>query len=358
MNVGESVTRAARPNLWGLSRTELRSFMEGLGAPAFHGDQIYAWLYGRDVLDPSAWTDLPSAVRNRLAVEARVERGRIVERTTARDKTVKYRIELADGRSVESVYMEQSGRITFCVSSQVGCALACDFCLTGKMGLERHLEPGEILSQIALMRRDHDPLPGPRLNIVFMGMGEPLHNYAGVMGAFTVLADPVGFGLSRRRVTVSTAGLAPQIERLAAEPLRPKLAVSLNAATDELRDRIMPINRRYPLARLLAACREFARASRERITLEYVLLAGVNDGDTDLRQLARLVSGLPAKLNLIPFNPVPGWLDYRPPDRERVTAIRDRLLAAGIPASIRWSRGRDARAACGQLALLAEGRPR
>jgi 23S rRNA (adenine2503-C2)-methyltransferase len=352
MTPGASAKTAVSPNLYGLGRGDLRALVERLGAPGFHGDQICSWLYARDTLDPAAWTDLPADLRRRLAAEVRVERGRIVDRTTARDRTVKYRITLGDRRSIESVYMEQSGRITLCLSSQVGCALACDFCLTGKMGLVRHLDPGEIVCQVALMRREHEPLPSPRLNVVFMGMGEPLHNYDGVMGAFALLTDPAGFALSRRRITVSTSGLAPQIERLAREPSRPRLAVSLNAATDELRDRIMPINRRYPLAWLLAACREFARDTRERFTFEYVLLAGVNDGDGELRELGRIVRGLPAKLNLIPFNPVPGWLDYHPPARDRVVAIRDRLLAAGVPASIRWSRGVDARAACGQLALL------
>jgi 23S rRNA (adenine2503-C2)-methyltransferase len=355
MNPAPSSSSTAPPNLYGLDRTELAAWVSRLGAPGFHGDQIHAWLYARDTIDPAAWTDLPVELRHRIAAEARVERGSIVERTTARDRTVKYRIELADRRSVECVYMEQSGRITLCVSSQVGCALGCDFCLTGKMGLARHLDPGEIVGQVALIRADRT-LVGPRLNVVFMGMGEPLHNYDGVLAAFRLLTDPQGFGLSRRRITISTAGLAPQIERLAGEKRPPRLAVSLNAATDAVRDRIMPINRRYPLERLLAACREFARSTGERLTFEYVLLEGVNDGERELRELASIVRGLPAKVNLIPFNPVPGWLDYRPPSRERVIEIRDRLLARQVPVSVRFSRGAEARAACGQLALLEEPR--
>jgi len=355
MNPASTSTSSALPNLYGLDRAELAAWVARLGAPGFHGDQIHAWLYARDIVDPAAWTDLPAELRRRIAAEARIERGHIVERTTARDRTVKYRIELGDRRSVECVYMEQSGRVTLCVSSQVGCALGCDFCLTGKMGLTRHLDPGEIAGQIALIRADR-ALAGPRMNVVFMGMGEPLHNYDGVLAAFRLLTDPAGFGLSRRRITVSTAGLAPQIERLASEARPPRLAVSLNAATDEVRDRIMPINRRYPLERLLGACREFARSTGERLTFEYVLLAGVNDGERELGELARIVRSVPAKVNLIPFNPVPGWLDHRPPSRERVIEIRDRLLARHVPVSVRFSRGAEARAACGQLALLDDAR--
>jgi 23S rRNA (adenine2503-C2)-methyltransferase len=342
---------APRPNLYGLSRAELASRLTAAGSPAYHGEQIFRWLYARRRLTAGSWTDLPVRLRRQLEAETRVEAPEIVSRTESRDGTVKYAVRLPDGGVVETVYMIQRERRTLCVSSQVGCALACEFCLTARMGLKRHLDPGEIVGQIALIQEDRaiGALP---FNVVFMGMGEPLHNYDGVLAAYRILTDPAGFGLSRRRIVVSTSGLAPAIERLSAEPEPPRLAVSLNATTDAVRDRLMPVNRRYPIARLLEACRRYVERSGERFTIEYVLLAGINDTDADLARLAKLLRKTPAKLNLIPFNPVPGWLAYRPPERERILAIRDRILAADLPVSIRWSRGADARAACGQLALL------
>ena len=344
---------APAQNLYGLSRMEIARCLGGFGAPAYHADQVFQWIYGRGVFDPDRWTDLPRALRSQLAASARVSPGHLEERTVAADRTVKYGVHLAGGGRVEAVAMVDRERVTLCISSQVGCALDCDFCLTGKMGLVRHLSPGEIAGQVALMREEGHVGDRP-CNVVFMGMGEPLHNYDAVIAAFRLLTDPRGFGLSRRRITVSTSGLAPAIERLAREPAGPRLAVSLNATTDEVRSRLMPVNSKYPIARLLAACRAFATATGDRLTFEYVLLEGVNDHDADVSRLARLLRSFPAKLNLIPFNPVPGWIFYSPTTKERVLAIRDHLLAMRVPVSIRWSRGREARAACGQLALLPE----
>jgi len=348
--------RPTRANLFGMERAELTRFLEAHRAPAFHAGQIYRWIYARRRLDPGDWTDLPKTLRAQLVAEARADAGRVVARTAASDGTVKHRISLPGGGEVEAVVMVQSGRVTLCVSSQVGCALRCDFCLTGKMGLTRNLTPGEIVGQITLAHGEH-PLADTPYNVVFMGMGEPLHNYDALTAALRILSDPRGFGLSRHRITVSTSGLVPAIERLAQEPIRPRLAVSLNATTDEVRERIMPINRKYPIARLLEACRAYVGATSERFTVEYVLLDGVNDTDDDVRRLAGLVRGLPAKINLIPFNPVPGWLAYRSSPRARVVRVRDSLLESGVAASIRWSRGADARAACGQLALLPDREP-
>jgi 23S rRNA (adenine2503-C2)-methyltransferase len=331
-----------------MTREELSSFLRRYAAPGFHGAQVYRWLYARGRLDAQSWTDLPHALRARLAADAAVDPGRLTGRVAAADGTVKYRAQLAGGGQVECVAMVQSGRVTLCVSSQVGCALDCDFCLTGKMGFDRNLAPGEIVGQVALMQREPE-LAGRPFNVVFMGMGEPLHNYDGVVRAVRLLID--GCGIARRRITVSTAGLAPAIERLATEPLRPRLAVSLNATTDELRDRLMPVNRRYDLQRLFQACRTYAAATGERFTFEYVLLEGINDSAADIGRLAAIARAHRAKLNLIPFNPVPGRLAFRPPRSERVLAIRDRLLAQDLPVGIRWSRGAEARAACGQLAL-------
>jgi 23S rRNA (adenine2503-C2)-methyltransferase len=349
---------SAKPNLFGLDRGELADFLSRYDVPAFHAGQIFRWLYAKRCFDASHWTDLAQPLRTRLAAETTVDPGRVVDRAEASDGTVKYRVRLAGGDDVECVRMcgrqahheQQSERITLCVSSQVGCALDCDFCLTGKMGFVRHLTPGEIVGQVVMMQ----DVAGPdeqRFNIVFMGMGEPLHNYDGVMAAVRLLVDPAGFGLSRRRITVSTAGVVPAISRLAGETVRPRLAVSLNATTDEVRNRLMPINRKYDMADLADACEAFGRTTGERITFEYVLLEAVNDSDRDVDRLAALVRRVRAKLNLIPFNPVPDRLAYCAPGRERVVAFRDRLLALGVPVSIRWSRGADARAACGQLAL-------
>jgi 23S rRNA (adenine2503-C2)-methyltransferase len=342
-----------RPNLYGMSRAELSALLAARGAAAYHGDQVFRWLYARGRYDAAGWTDLPKTLRASLAGATRIALPTILSRAEAHDGTIKYGMALPGGGTVESVYMVQRGRVTLCLSSQVGCALDCDFCLTAKMGLVRHLTTGEIAGQVARIREDR-AIGGAPFNVVFMGMGEPLHNYDAVLAAFRLLIDPDGFGLSKRRVTISTSGLAPAIERLAEEPERPRLAVSLNASSDEVRDTLMPVNRRYPIARLLQACDTFAEATGERFTFEYVLLAGVNDTNADVVRLARLLRTHPAKLNLIPFNEVPGWLAYRTPAKARILEIRDRLLAAGLPVSIRWSRGAEARAACGQLALLPE----
>ena len=338
----------SKPNLYGWSRHELQELLERHAAAPFHAGQIYRWLYARRRFDVSGWTDLGLALRSKIAAETTVDPGRLADRVLADDGTVKFRVRLAGGGDVECVRMLQAARTTLCVSSQVGCALDCDFCLTGKMGFVRHLTPGEIVGQVALMVQDAGP-DAERYNIVFMGMGEPLHNYDAVMAAVGLLVDPQGFGLSRRRITISTAGLVPAIEQLAREALRPRLAVSLNATTDEVRSRLMPINRKHDIARLLEVCGSFARRTGDRFTFEYVLLEGINDSPQDLERLADLLRGLPAKLNLIPFNAVPGRLDYRAPSREHITAFRDGLLHRQVPASIRWSRGAEARAACGQL---------
>ncbi|MCP3978562.1 MAG: 23S rRNA (adenine(2503)-C(2))-methyltransferase RlmN [bacterium] len=339
-------------NLYGCDVEALRGFLARYDLPAFHASQIYAWLYARRRFDPADWSDLPASLRERLQCDAVFDPGKIVARTTATDGTIKYGISPDGGGTIEAVYMHYDDRVTLCVSSQVGCALDCDFCLTGKMGFVRHLSPGEILGQVAQIQNDRGLGERP-FNLVFMGMGEPLHNYDAVLAAFRVLVDPRGFGLSRKRITVSTSGLVPAIEQLAAEPRRPRLAVSLNATTDETRERIMPINRKYPLARLLEACREYTTTTGERITFEYVLLDGVNVADDDLERLAEMTRSLAVKVNLIPFNPVPDRLPYRPPSRQRVLQIRDELLRRDVPASIRWSRGTEARAACGQLATEA-----
>jgi 23S rRNA (adenine2503-C2)-methyltransferase len=279
-----------------MSRSEMEELLVAQGGKRFHGEQVFRWLYARRKFDPAAYSDLSKALRERVSRAARVDVPTIASKVTARDGTVKFGVSLPGGGTVETVYMVQRERVTLCISSQVGCALNCDFCLTAKMGLVRHLTAGEIVGQVALVQ-DAAAIGDKPFNIVFMGMGEPLHNYDGVLDAVRLLVDPDAFGLGKRRITISTSGLAPAIERLAGETVRPRLAVSLNATTDAVRDKIMPVNRRYPIARLLAACRSYAKVTGEPFTFEYVLLAGINDSDADVARLAKLLRANPAKLN-------------------------------------------------------------
>ena len=249
--------------------------------------------------------------------------------------------------------MPSDSRQTICVSTQAGCAVDCHFCLTAQLGLVRNLTAGEILAQILIVLEDHRESLAPRTNVVLMGQGEPLLNYEPVMAALRIMLDANGMALAPRHVTLSTSGIVPGIERLAREKVRPKLAISLNASTDEERDAIMPINRKYPLAALLAACRKYPLRPWERLTFEYVLLGGFNDAPEDARRVVGLLTGLRAKVNLIPWNP--GDLPYRPPAMEQLNGFRDVLAAKSVPVFVRYSRGQDVRAACGQLALSGAG---
>jgi len=340
-----------RPNLFGLDRLELASALDSPAGRAFHAAQVFHQMYGRLETDFAAMTDLPSALRRRLAERFRLTLPRIQAVRQSSDGSKKYLMALEDDREVESVYILYGSRVTLCLSSQIGCPLACRYCLTGTMGLLRNLTAGEILGQIAVMAQDN-ALRGTTYRIVLMGMGEPLNNYEPVMGAFRVMVDPKGFGLTPRRITLSTAGLVPGIDRLAKESPRPRLAISLGAADDARRNDLMPINRKYDLDALLAACRRFPLGPREAITFEYCLIDGVNDRDEDARRLARLTRGFRSKVNVIPYNEagVPG---FRTPAVDRAQRFRDLLLARGVAATIRWSKGRDVGAACGQLATAA-----
>jgi 23S rRNA (adenine2503-C2)-methyltransferase len=336
-----------RPNLYGLDHDELARALAPLTDRRFHADQVYHWMYGRQVTSFEAMTNLSSALRLDLEAGYRIAWPAARETGQSSDGSRKYVLRLDDGLEVEAVHMVQEGRTTFCLSSQVGCPLDCRFCLTGTMGLLRNLTVGEILGQVAaLAHAGRVDLAGVRL--VFMGMGEPLNNYEPVLRAFRILVDPRAFALQPRRVTLSTAGLVPGIERLGREGPRPRLAVSLAAPNDVLRNRLMPINRKWNLEALLAACRAFPLGTRERITFEYVLLEGVNDSVRDAEAVARLMHGLRAKVNVIPYNEA-GIEGFRTPSAGVAARFRDTLLGRGIPASIRWSRGRDIGAACGQL---------
>jgi 23S rRNA (adenine2503-C2)-methyltransferase len=341
-----------------MTRAEVEGLVARLGEKPYRARQIYRWLHQKGAGTLEEMTDLPAALRRRLAAEASLEPlARAGERRST-DGTIKWTWRTTDGKLVESVYMPEEGRKTLCVSTQAGCAVGCTFCMTGTMGLLRNLSSGEIVDQVARANRRLRELgqgsgERPLTNLVFMGMGEPLHNYENVKAALDVLLSEDGPNFSNRHVTVSTSGVVPQMRRLG-EETDVKLAVSLNATTDEVRTGIMPLNRRWPLAELLAACRDFPMKKGRRITFEYVLLGGVNDGDDDARRLARLVKGIPAKVNLIPYNENPG-LHFHAPAPERVKAFQDLLVAANVTAVVRRNRGRDIAAACGQLAV--EGGP-
>jgi len=345
---------ARPPNLFGLDRQELATALAPLTARTFHAAQVFHWLYGRLSTDPREMTDLPSALRGQIGERFRVEWPAVKEVRQSADGSKKYVLSLEDGGEIEAVYILYGERVTLCLSSQIGCPLACAFCRTGTMGRVRNLTPGEILGQVGVLARDNG-LGGGRYRIVFMGMGEPLLNLDAVMRAFRVMVDPKGFGLSPRRVTLSTAGLVPGIERLGRESPRPRLAISLGASRDEQRDDLMPINRKYKLEALFDACRRFPLAPREKVTFEYCLIDGVNDSVGDAARIARQTRDLRAKINVIPYNEA-GMAGFRTPSPERAAAFRDALVARGVAATIRWSKGRDVGAACGQLVTEAGAR--
>jgi 23S rRNA (adenine2503-C2)-methyltransferase len=335
-------------NLFGLDQVELEREMLARGLPAFRGRQIYRALYARGALSFDAMTDLPRALRETLARDYRIERPRVQSRHVSSDGTIKLLLALEDGRNVECVYIPEKTRHTFCLSTQVGCPLKCSFCFSGTIRFERNLVPGEILGQF-LAAREALEAPPSRSNIVFMGMGEPLLNSASVLKAIRILTDDQAFSVSPRRITVSTAGLAEEIGRFAEEAPAVGLAISLHATTDELRSRIMPINRKHPLEQLVEAAKSLPIPRRRRITFEYVLLGGENDSPEDARRLAALLEGVKAKVNLITYNPWPGS-PHRRSSAESTERFLEILAGAGLTVNLRRSRGDDVLAACGQLA--------
>ena len=339
-----------RGNLLGLNREELENLAVSLGQPRFRGRQIYHAIYVRRVRDLSGLTELNREFREALAAHQGIIYPQVEREFASRDGAVRYLFRLPDGNSVETVYMPEEERATLCLSSQVGCALDCRFCFTALLGAKRNLTAGEILGQVLAVASGQNVARSARLNLVFMGMGEPLLNLPQVTKAVRILADPKGVGLSLRRITVSTVGITPRIEELAREPVRPKLAISLNASHDEQRSALMPINKKYPLADLLRVCRPYPLRPWEHLTFEYVLLEGFNDADADARRVADLLRDIRAKVNLIPYNCGPE-LPFRAPPFERVVAFQKILTDRRIPTFIRISRGQDIRAACGQLSL-------
>jgi 23S rRNA (adenine2503-C2)-methyltransferase len=330
-----------------LDLDELERALADRGHERFRSRQVYRWIYRRGETDCAKMTDLSSRLRASLSEEFTVRTPRVVADARSSDGTRKFALALEDDRRVEAVYIPDTPAQTFCISTQVGCAMGCRFCLTGQMGLIRHLTAGEICGQVRVLA-DATGLRGTPFNIVFMGMGEPLHNYDATMKAFRMLTEAQGMAIPPRRVTLSTVGIVPGLERLALEPRIPNLAVSLHATTDEQRTALVPPNRKYPLDAVLAACRRFPLQARRRITFEYVLLDGVNDTPDDARRLAQLLAGIKAKVNLIPLNPAPG-IDYaRPPDTV-IDRFARMLADRHVAVSVRKSRGRDIMAACGQL---------
>lgn len=340
-------------SLFSLSREELTAQLTSLGFPAFRAKQIWHWAYNKGVTDFAAMTTIAKPDQQKLAEIFSLSRPSIARDLTSFDATRKWLLEFSDGNKVETVFIPESDRGALCVSSQVGCTLTCSFCHTGTMPLVRNLSAEEIITQV-LIARDHlgewEKKSQDKLftNIVMMGMGEPLYNYDNVAKALKVIMDGEGISLSKRKITLSTSGVVPAIERCGRE-LGVNLAISLHAVRDDLRNELVPINKKYPIAQLLQACREYPGVSNaRRITFEYVMLKGVNDTDADAKELIRLLDGIHAKVNLIPFNPWPGSV-YVCSSNNRIRAFGDILNDAGFSSPVRKTRGQDILAACGQL---------
>lgn len=348
-NPAPELAPGPKPNAAGMGLGELRALVAGLGESPFRASQIHQGLYRMRWDAWDRFTPLSKELRARLEAEVRLEWPAIVESAASEDGSTKHAFRLDDGALVEGVHMPYPDRTTLCLSSQVGCAMGCTFCATGLMGIKRNLAPFEIAGQVVTMLNAHGHPEGRPVNIVFMGMGEPLHNLDNLMAAFGILTDPKGLAIPPRRITVSTSGLLTGIRRLGSFKPRPRLALSLNATTDEYRSRIMPVNRVWGLDALAAELAAFPLESGERITLEYVLLKGVTDALEDGRRLAAFAARFPSKVNLIPFNPHEGS-GFQPPDEARISELLGILSARGITASVRRSRGQDVAGACGQLA--------
>jgi len=340
----------SRSNLIGLQSTELEDLAVALGASRYRGRQLATWIYRKGVVDLEALTDLPRDFRALLAETHEVALPDLERAMPSQDGSRKLVFRLTDDRRVSAVLMPDDGRVTLCLSTQVGCGYACAFCLTGTMGRERNLTAAEIVGQLmaanALLATE-----GPErvTHIVFMGMGEPLANYANLVAALRILTDArLGLSYSPKRVTVSTVGLVPGIDRLGREDLKVNLAISLHAASDEVRARLMPVNRAFDIAPLMAAVKRYPLTTRQRVFFEYVMLDGVNDSPEEAQRLAKLLRGVKSKVNLIPFNDWEGS-SYRRPPLPRILAFQAILLDAGITTTVRWSKGEDIGAACGQL---------
>ncbi len=340
-------------NLLDLDRPGLQAFFVELGEKPFRASQVIKWIYQGGVADFDEMTNLSKALRDKLKQHAEVRAPEIATEQYSNDGTIKWALRLDSGNCIESVFIPEADRATLCISSQVGCALECSFCSTAQQGFNRNLSVGEIIGQLWVANRalNVTPRPDQRVisNVVLMGMGEPLLNFDNVVKAMSLMMDDDSYGLSKRRVTLSTSGVIPAMDRLK-EVSDVSLAVSLHAPNDELRNQLVPLNRKYPIKELLAACRRYViDGPRRRVTFEYVMLDGVNDSLEQARALVRLLRDVPAKVNLIPFNPFPGT-GYRTSSWARINAFRDILMEAGLMTMTRKTRGDDIDAACGQLA--------
>ena len=343
-------------SLLDLDRAEILAWMSQVGAPAYRAGQVLDWLYRKRRFLPAEMSNLPPSLRDKLAAEFPASLPRLLREVGSLDSTKKFLFELEDGQRVETVlipaspalYGAASDRLTLCVSSQVGCAYGCKFCASGLAGWKRNLQPGEIVGQLLAV----EALTSARVsNIVFMGMGEPFANYEHLTKAIHILNATWGVGIGARHMTVSTSGLVPRIRDFADQPLQIRLAISLHGATDEVREKIMPVNRKYPLAELLSACSYFASRKKQRLTFEFILIEGVNDSADQARKLAAIAHSLKAKVNLIPYNTVPG-LEWRRPSAQTQESFLAVLRKQGVAATLRREKGHDIAAACGQLRLV------
>lgn len=349
-----------RTNLLGLDLKGLERFFDEIGEKSFRARQLLQWIHQYRVVDFSEMTNLSKVLRQKLAESAEIKPPEVLEEHISKDGTRKWIIRLSCGNSIETVYIPEGSRGTLCVSSQVGCALACTFCSTAQQGFNRNLEASEIIGQLWLANEHLGKEPkGNRVvtNVVMMGMGEPLANYNNVVTAMNLMRDDLAYGISWRRVTLSTSGMVPMIDKLR-EDCHVSLAISLHAANDKLRSEIIPLNDKYPIAELLAACKRYVDVQQRRhITIEYVLLEGINDSIQDAKDLMRILKGFPTKINLIPFNPFPGT-NYRCSSKSVIARFQKQLLDAGFVATVRKTRGDDIVAACGQLAGEVQDRTR
>ena len=337
-------------DFFSLPREELgRLLAEQFDLQEYRATQLFDWVYRKGLTDFSDMSNLKKELRSTLSSQFNFSFLPIADRQISKDGTRKYLFKLPSGQNVETVMIKQPSRMTLCVSSQIGCAMGCTFCRTGTMGLHRNLSVSEIVGQVYAVRKDAKNFNDDFTNIVFMGMGEPLHNIKNVLPALKILRDDFAFGVGARKITVSTVGLVPAIKKFAASDADVNLAVSLNATTDQVRSQIMPINRKYPLEELLKTLREFPLKRRRKITIEYVMLAGVNDSKEDLKRLPRILHGLKAKVNLIPYNENAG-LGYKTPTRSWISHWHNSLVNSDFDVTVRWSKGIDIDAACGQLA--------
>ena len=336
-------------DFYSLTRDDLtRVLSDEYSLPTYRASQVFDWVYRKKITDFEQMTNLGKEVRQKLAARYSFPQAEILTRQISKDGTRKYLFRVSEGIEVESVMIKQPDRMTLCVSSQVGCGMGCKFCQTATMGFQKNLAPGDIIRQVLAVREDALQFNDDFSNIVFMGMGEPLHNFKGVSGACSILRDEFGVGIAPRKITVSTVGLVPAIKKFMGLEYGVNLAVSLNATDDEVRSAIMPINERYSISVLLDTLREIPLARRKKITIEYVMLAGVNDRPEDLKRLPQILDGVPCKVNLIPYNENAG-LGFKSPSNNLVYRWYRELNELGVPATIRWSKGQDIDAACGQL---------